>query len=153
MFPQGLSTPLILAFLGTLASRVSANVKPQCVESYRISPGDTCASITDWSGISAAEIQILNPGVNCSKSLAPDVGQYFCLDAYAPACTHEVTAVTGDTCSSIAATWQTSVSELGSLNDQLDAACDNIVVGQQYCVSDIDCYYGNDLYCCTPNAC
>ncbi|KZP28720.1 hypothetical protein FIBSPDRAFT_1039458 [Athelia psychrophila] len=150
MFPQGLSTALVLAFLGALAFRVSANVRPQCDEEYLIHPGETCASITAWDGITSAQIEALNPGVNCSVSLAPLVGHYFCLSSYAAACTHEVTAVKSDTCSSLATTWQTTVAELGLLNDQLDSACDNVVVGGQYCVSTDECFYGNNDPCCTP---
>ncbi|KZP05186.1 hypothetical protein FIBSPDRAFT_967496 [Athelia psychrophila] len=150
MFPQGLSTALVLAFLGALAARVSATVRPVCVGEYRISPGDSCATITAWSGLTAAEIQALNPGVDCSQSLAPLVGHYFCVDSYVPACTHEVTVLSNDTCGSLETAWQVSEGDLLLLNDQLDDACDNLVVGEQYCVSDIDCYFGNDDYCCTP---
>ena len=51
--------------------------------------------------------------------------------AWTPSCTHEVVAQENDTCATLAATWNITVSDLIQDNDNLDEACDNLVPGQQ----------------------
>ncbi|KAF7977816.1 hypothetical protein HWV62_2539 [Athelia sp. TMB] len=111
-------------------------------------PGDTCASIGAWTGLTASQIEALNPGVNCSVSLAPLVDHLFCLESITPVCTRWVTTLPTDTCASVAAEWEISQDDFTDYNDNLDSNCDNFVPGQQYCVSDIECFLGNDdPYC------
>ncbi|KAI0292840.1 hypothetical protein B0F90DRAFT_222249 [Multifurca ochricompacta] len=112
-----------------------------CVERYRISQGDTCASIAPQLGLNQSDVESMNPGVNCSSSALPS-GKSLCTRAYTPVCTLNATA-TQTTCDELAATWEITVNSFVAFNDDVDDACDDLVVGNTYCVSTDGCYPGH----------
>jgi len=151
MLSRGLSTAFFSAIVAALIITVaSSGPHSECVEEYRVASGDSCNTISAWSGLTASDLEALNPGLNCTNSMSSMVGDELCLRSYTPVCTHDITVQANDTCASIAATWEISEAQLLFLNDNLDSACDNLLIGQQYCVSDIECFLGNDDPCCTP---
>ncbi|KAI0051547.1 carbohydrate-binding module family 50 protein [Auriscalpium vulgare] len=143
-----LATPaafLSLFLWGMSLSSVNADgPRPTCYETYKISTGDSCSTIYSWSEITPSQIQSLNPGIQCN-SLTP--GQFICLASYTPTCTLNVTA-TDTSCVPIATFYNLTTAGFYQLNDNVDSACDNLLIGSPYCVSTADCYYGNpDPWC------
>ncbi|KAI0265705.1 hypothetical protein BC834DRAFT_970064 [Gloeopeniophorella convolvens] len=130
----------------TLLSGVRAlGPRTQCVETYRISNGDTCSSIGSWSGVTPSQIESLNPGMNCNSVLKANT--YICMGSYTPVCTLNETA-TDTLCDALAAQWEITVDDFVQYNDNVDNNCDNLVVGQPYCVSITGCFPGNtDAFC------
>lgn len=57
---------------------VSLSRSPSCRTTF-IKPGDTCWSISSANGITASELQELNPGIDCNALL---VGQEVCIGIY-----------------------------------------------------------------------
>ncbi|KAI0044906.1 hypothetical protein FA95DRAFT_1608129 [Auriscalpium vulgare] len=142
------TTPVALLCLflwGMSLSSVKADgPRPTCFETYKISQGDTCSTIYAWSGITPSQIESLNPDVQCN-SLTP--GQFVCLGSYTPACTLNVTA-TETSCVPIATFYNLTTADFYGLNNNVDSACDNLLIGNPYCVSIADCFYGNtNPYC------
>ncbi|KAI0055443.1 hypothetical protein BV25DRAFT_1734520 [Artomyces pyxidatus] len=128
---------------GELPSRhPCSNGTDDISETYRVSSGDTCNTIQSWSGVTVSKLQSLNPGLNCAASMSTMVGHYVCLGTFTPTCTLNETA-TATSCVPLATAFSLTVSDFYQLNDNVDTACDNLVVGQPYCVSTADCFPGN----------
>lgn len=118
---------------------MASGPRSMCVEIYNAKPTDSCATIEAWSGLTTEQLMALNPDLHdCGPPM--DVHEV-CMRSYTPTCTVWQPA-TETTCNDLAATWQITVDEFVQLNDDVDDACDDLVVGQDYCVSDSYCYPG-----------
>ncbi|KAI0037127.1 hypothetical protein K488DRAFT_81353 [Vararia minispora EC-137] len=119
--------------------------RTQCVETYRPTATDTCSSISAWSTVPVSTIQSMNPGMSCS---APMGASTVCLRKFLPTCTLNATAHE-TTCNDLATYFNLTQSQFVQLNDNVDNACDNLVIGAPYCVSIADCFPGNTNPLCT----
>ncbi|VDB92375.1 unnamed protein product [Peniophora sp. CBMAI 1063] len=127
----------VVSILATLVD--AAGPRTKCVETYRPTKTDSCASISAWSLIPVSSIQNMNPGVSCN---APMNTPTVCLQQFKPTCTLNSTAWE-TTCNDQASHFNLSVSDFVLLNDNVDNACDNLQIGNDYCVSTADCFPGN----------
>ncbi|GJE85421.1 hypothetical protein PsYK624_015000 [Phanerochaete sordida] len=136
-FAVAASAVFVAAF--GVALIVAKGPRSSCVEIYNAKPTDSCASITAWSGVTTDELMALNPDLHdCGPPM--DVHEV-CLRSYTPTCVVWQPA-TETTCEGLAAAWQITPADFVALNDDVDDACDDLVVGEQYCVSDTYCYPG-----------
>ncbi|KAI0246370.1 hypothetical protein BJV78DRAFT_1255408, partial [Lactifluus subvellereus] len=107
--------------------------------------GDTCTSIGQLVGANQSALESMNPGMKCNGALTP--GDVMCTKWYTPACTLNQTA-TSTTCDVLATTWNITVDDFVEYNGQVNNDCNNLVIGNTYCVSIEGCYPGNkDAIC------
>ncbi|KAI0821517.1 hypothetical protein BC629DRAFT_1587771 [Irpex lacteus] len=117
----------------------------QCVETYRPKSTESCQDITAWSAVPVSTIEEYNPGITCNAPINQEV---VCLRQFTPVCTLNVTA-TETTCNYLLkpTTNVTSVAQFVQMNDNVDDKCDNLVIGEPYCVSEDGCegHWGEGL--------
>ncbi|OCF34652.1 hypothetical protein I317_01134 [Kwoniella heveanensis CBS 569] len=137
---------LALAVLPLLSSVMAID---GCTRNATVVSGDTCDSISRKYGVSTYQLALVNDAViaeNCDN-LEPD--QVVCLGIEGQDCTKVYTVVADDTCAYLQETYGISNETLWSNNPQIDAACDNIYVGEVLCV-DTEAYqypqYNETLY-------
>ncbi|KIJ29632.1 carbohydrate-binding module family 50 protein, partial [Sphaerobolus stellatus SS14] len=93
---------------------------------------DTCSAIALSHGISTSQIFILNPNA-CPNTF---VGQRLCLIDITYNCQPVVPVNPGDFCFSIATAFKITLTELFSLNPNVDSvSCANIFPGEVLCVA------------------
>lgn len=115
------------------------SIEVNCVSgnTYRTKEGDTCDSIAQAYGVSAATMFYINPTiVNCS---AIRNGTDLCLPQ---TCTSIYTVQANDTCSTIAAAHGLFTMDVINFNSQLNVNCSNLV--------DPVPYWGSTLCVSTP---
>ncbi|KIJ43258.1 carbohydrate-binding module family 50 protein [Sphaerobolus stellatus SS14] len=122
-FTAGLAT--LFAFTGAVSA--------VCTQSYVVQKGDICNVIALSRGISASQIFILNPNA-CPNIF---IGQRLCLFDSAYNCQPVVDVIQpGDSCFSIATAFKITLTELFSLNSNIDSvSCTNIFPGEVLCVA------------------
>ncbi|KZV67099.1 hypothetical protein PENSPDRAFT_654366 [Peniophora sp. CONT] len=133
-------------FLTAAPSALAAGPRPECTyEVNTIKPTDTCSTISAWSEVSVSTIESLNPGIECNT---PGMGvSSVCLQQILLPCTLNATAWES-TCNDLAGEYQLSTDQFVQLNDNVNAACSNLIAGEPYCVSTAECYPGNHVpYC------
>ena len=129
-----LASTLVLTTTTTLSTK-----KPSCNQTYTVSPGDTCSSISlSFIGFSLNALISLNPGIDCNSL---QIGQKLCVIANKINCSSYYTVITGDTCYSISVFYGISISDLNSRNPSLN--CNNLQIGQKLCLNSaqINCSY------------
>ncbi|WVQ79069.1 hypothetical protein IAT38_001163 [Cryptococcus sp. DSM 104549] len=105
-----------------------------CTRNATVEAGDTCDSISRKFGVSTYQLALVNDATideNCDN-LEP--GQNVCLGIEEHDCTKVYTVVANDTCAWVQEMYGISNETLWSNNPQIDAACDNIYVGEVLCV-------------------
>lgn len=118
-----------------------------CTKQYIIRSGDTCSSIASAAGITSAQLMSANPQINsaCTNLI---VGEALCLfvstvtsttstsspTSTNPSCAIAYQVVSGDTCTSITATFGMTTTDLLSLNPQVNSNCTNLAVGNVLCI-------------------
>ncbi|RLL95511.1 hypothetical protein CFD26_104582 [Aspergillus turcosus] len=115
------------------------SVEVNCVSgnTYTTKDGDTCDSIAQAYGVSAATMFYINPTiVNCSAIWN---GTDLCLPQ---TCTSIYTVQANDTCSTIAAAYGLFTADVINFNSQLNVNCSNLV--------DPVPYWGSTLCVSTP---
>ncbi|KAH9985729.1 hypothetical protein BJV77DRAFT_951593 [Russula vinacea] len=128
-----------LALCSTLTGLVLANgPRTQCTVTYNAPQGANCSAIGLQAGVNQSSIQSINPDVDCGT---------LCLQQYTPTCTLNATA-TSQVCGALAEDWNITSSDFVEYNDNVNATCDNLVIGQPYCVSIDGCYPGNQTPFC-----
>ncbi|KAI0316302.1 hypothetical protein OF83DRAFT_1173016 [Amylostereum chailletii] len=131
------SAGLISLFLGTLAIQVQAKgPRTQCVETVNAKAGESCQSLSSTYYVPIATIEGCNPNLDCDNPFTTRTP--VCLRQYTPPCTVDVPA-SETTCQSLIYQWKITQSQFVQMNDDVDDACDNLVIGQQYCVSTDYC--------------
>ena len=86
---------------------------------YFVASTDSCTSISSIFSITTANLQLLNPSLNC---LALPVGQRICVPflntvtSSPTTCPNFYTIFSGDTCTNIAGAFQTTIAGLQQLN-------------------------------------
>ncbi|KIP05926.1 hypothetical protein PHLGIDRAFT_481353 [Phlebiopsis gigantea 11061_1 CR5-6] len=135
------SAAAVICFLAWGTTVINAwGPRSACVDIYNAKPTDSCASITAWSGLTAAQLEALNPDLHdCGPPM--DV-QRVCLRYIL----HTYMCRKPDPHRNqlrLSARWELTVADFVALNDNVDDACDDLAIGQPYCVSPIDCYPGN----------
>ncbi|KAJ7174357.1 hypothetical protein C8R46DRAFT_1189193 [Mycena filopes] len=130
----------------------SGTITSGCLQYYTIQPNDNCALIDTQFSISFSQFVAWNPEVNsdCSNIILDEA---YCVNgptvssSSAPAssptapgtittgCTQYYTVVSGDFCGKIESQFGISFAQFVAWNPEVDAACDNIQAGLQYCVS------------------
>ncbi|KAL8918130.1 MAG: hypothetical protein Q9172_005557 [Xanthocarpia lactea] len=130
----------------------------QCGRYYQAQSGDYCQQISLNNSISVPLFEAINPSINdACTNLNP--GFYYCVfptqnwnetssgassitvAAPAPtpsgttnACYTWHTVVTGDYCAKLQQQYSVTLAQLQRWNPQLNAACDNLLLGDAYCV-------------------
>ncbi|KAL8862689.1 MAG: hypothetical protein Q9178_001187 [Gyalolechia marmorata] len=130
----------------------------QCGRYYQAQSGDYCQQISLNNSISVPLFEEINPSINdACTNLNP--GFYYCVfptqnwnetssggssitvGAPAPtpsgttnACYTWHTVVTGDYCAKLQQQYSVTLAQLQRWNPQLNAACDNLLLGDAYCV-------------------
>ena len=113
--------------------------------------GDTIDSVSELVGVNATDLETWNPEL--SGGLLPATGSAICIvfpmgnytlfpasppiNAYPNAtasCAQYYTVQSGDSCSSIAAAFGLTSSQLSALNPGLKADCTNLILDEAYCV-------------------
>ena len=134
----------------------TATAEYDCQPVVQVKSGDSCSAIASAAGITVAQLQKDNPGLNCN-AIYP--GQMVCVATLAPgqtapastssapqptatthgACTHSRTIQQGDTCDSIATAKGVSRYQLQRVNPGLN--CNNLHVGDKICTAtaEYDC--------------
>jgi len=105
-----------------------------CASEFTVQAGDTCAIIAAQFGITIVQLEAANPSINSGcTNLA--IGEVLCIPA-AAVCPSGVFFIvqSGDVCTEIAIDLGVTVAALQASNPQIDAACDNLFVGEQLCV-------------------
>ncbi|TYJ54646.1 hypothetical protein B9479_004680 [Cryptococcus floricola] len=120
-----------------------------CTRNATVVQGDTCDSISRQYGVSTYQLALVNDAEideNCDN-LQPD--QSVCLGIDGQDCTKVYTVVANDTCAWVQEMYGISNETLYSNNPQIDAACENIYIGEVLCV-DTDAFaypdYNSTLY-------
>ncbi|KAG5351398.1 hypothetical protein C0989_006634 [Termitomyces sp. Mn162] len=122
-----------------------------CGNYYNVQDSDTIDSVSELVGVNSTELETWNPELN-SGSL-PATGSAICIvfpmgnytlvplappiNAYpnaTAACAQYYTVKSGDGCSSIAAEFGLTSSQLSLLNPGLKTDCTNLILGEAYCV-------------------
>lgn len=107
-----------------------------CTKLYNVQQGDTCYDLENANGLTDAQFQALNPGVNCAN-LA--LGWQLCLAGSPPSsspikkCGQTYSVVRGNTCYAIYTKYHLSSSSFYSLNPGI--RCTNLQIRQQVCVA------------------
>ncbi|KZV98835.1 hypothetical protein EXIGLDRAFT_273250 [Exidia glandulosa HHB12029] len=125
-----------------------------CTDYYTVQPGDTCTVIEARKGITLAQFLAWNPEINSQCSNIQGGVQY-CVAGPAttttpappaaptgsgtisPAqgCKKYYTVVSGDNCSVIEAKFGITLTAFIKWNPEINAACTNLQLGVQYCVT------------------
>jgi LysM repeat protein len=109
-----------------------------CKTFHVVVEGDTCSGIASAAGITLTILQLNNPTLDCARL---QVGSNVCIDktqlvvattASPAACGNTYTTVTGDTCFSVASNFGLTLSQLQSMNPQVD--CNALQVGVSFCL-------------------
>lgn len=120
---------------------------PTCWKSTVVATGQTCASIAIANNVTMENVLQLNPDLDTScDNLFP--GDTICVQGFVipdlsppvvvPKCTANYTVVSGDSCITIAQTFDTYVAQIVGLNPSLNTQCTNIAVGQVLCTDRSD---------------
>jgi len=121
------------------SSALAATTTYTCSRNYTVVAGDTCDGISRSVSVSTYQLAMLNPAIDdaCSNL---DIGEALCLGLTDGSdCETTYTVAGGDTCDAVTAQFAINSTYLYMNNPQIDAACDNIYVGEVLCV-------GNKLY-------
>ena len=125
------------------------NAITNCQYFYTIFSGDTCSNIASAFRTTLANLQLINPGLNC---VTPPVGTRICVplvgfvkssaiavpSIFIPSqngCSNFYNIYPGDTCEIIASILQTNVNSLILANPTLD--CQKLVRGSSICVPSL----------------
>ncbi|KAL4733759.1 glycoside hydrolase [Aspergillus similis] len=112
----------------------------------QVHSGDSCASLVQSCGITAAEFTEYNPASDLCSTLA--VGQYVCCSKgdlpdfapqpYANGTCYAYSVQSGDSCSALASTWTITVDEIDEFNQDTWGwmGCNDLQVGQRICLSE-----------------
>ncbi|KAJ7489568.1 hypothetical protein FB451DRAFT_693571 [Mycena latifolia] len=134
MFPQALGL-LVAMPLFVRAASVSVSARGACNRHYTVKAGDICDSISAANNVSSYQLQTINAGyidADCSN-LMPDAN--ICLGYAGEDCSTTYVVVADDTCDLITSSHGISTDVLHANNPQINAACDNIYIGEVLCVS------------------
>ncbi|KAJ7491814.1 hypothetical protein B0H11DRAFT_2007939 [Mycena galericulata] len=117
-----------------------------CTTYHSVVSGDECASIESTFGITLAQLIAMNPELNsgCTNLL---LGEAYCV-ASAPVlppsnlasgtitdgCTQYYTIMPGDGCTSVESAFDLTLTDLRTLNPELNTGCTNLLLGEAYCV-------------------
>jgi LysM repeat protein len=123
----------------TSDSTTSAPTTPTACKTFHVAvEGDTCSGIASAAGITLTILQLNNPTLDCTRL---QVGNNVCIDktqlvvlttASPAACGNTYTTVKGDTCFSVASNFGLTLSQLQSMNPQVD--CNALQVGVSFCL-------------------
>ncbi|KAF5383492.1 hypothetical protein D9757_006090 [Collybiopsis confluens] len=104
-----------------------------CKSQYTVVAGDNCVAIAAEFSVSDAALLAANPAVNAQCSNL-SVGELLCIPLPPAGCSAQYTVASGDVCISIANKFGITAAQLQSANPQIDAACDNLAVGELLCI-------------------
>jgi LysM repeat protein len=122
---------LFIALLGIISQ--SSLTQAQCSNYYRVFAVDSCDNIATAFGTTVANLLTLNPGMNCT--ILP-VNQLICVPTVNNGlCTQFYTVRAGDSCTSIAALYGTTVSFLQAVNSNLNCSAATLTTNTIICVS------------------
>ncbi|KIP07338.1 hypothetical protein PHLGIDRAFT_13290 [Phlebiopsis gigantea 11061_1 CR5-6] len=120
---------LVLAtvFIGALAQFPS-----DCDRTYSVQAGDTCNSISENHDVSSFQLAFVNTVINadCSNLF---IGQLLCLGRNGQDCTIVHTVGDGESCVEIANNAGTPLNVLLENNQNVNATCSNLIVGEVLC--------------------
>ncbi|KAJ7026136.1 hypothetical protein C8F04DRAFT_1126281 [Mycena alexandri] len=130
MFARAL-TLLAIPFVAhaSLASRGACNRR------YTIQENDICDSISAANQVSTYQLATINAGYIDTGCTNLEPGASICLGYAGEDCTTTYVIVADDTCDAITDKFSISSSTLRTNNPQINAACDNIYIGEVLCVS------------------
>ncbi|KAL6304489.1 hypothetical protein BKA93DRAFT_782776 [Sparassis latifolia] len=122
---------LALAALPFLASSAFAQT---CDRSYTVQAGDICDSISAANNVSTYQLAASNPSIDatCDNLYA---GEVLCLGYQGEDCNTTYVVKLGDDCAAISTAYAINTTVLYENNPQIDAACDNLYVGEVLCVA------------------
>ncbi|EJF66520.1 hypothetical protein BD309DRAFT_757476 [Dichomitus squalens] len=129
MFSRSVVAALVAAPLVATAFAAS------CTRTYTVKEGDWCDTISAQHNVSTYQLAAVNPDIDdLCNNLA--VGQNLCLGTEGEDCksTHVVEA--NDSCEGLYGTYGINATVLYHNNPQLDAACDNLYIGEVVCVAN-----------------
>ncbi|KIK69094.1 hypothetical protein GYMLUDRAFT_35142 [Collybiopsis luxurians FD-317 M1] len=104
-----------------------------CAAQYTVVSGDNCVAIAAKFNVADSALLAANPAVdsNCDNL---SVGQVLCIPPPPTGCVSQYTVKSGDVCISIADQFGITAAQLQAANTQIDAACDNLQVGELLCI-------------------
>ncbi|KIJ44498.1 carbohydrate-binding module family 50 protein, partial [Sphaerobolus stellatus SS14] len=104
-----------------------------CTQTVLVEPGDSCVIIVARFNIPSDAVPLLNPTISCSGLFA---GESICVASPAVNCSKVDVIQSGDSCFSIATAFKITLTELFSLNPNVDSvSCANIFPGEVLCVA------------------
>ncbi|PPQ88423.1 hypothetical protein CVT25_011225 [Psilocybe cyanescens] len=134
----------------------SGTITTGCSVYYTVQSGDFCGKIDDQFGITLTQLLTWNPEID-SECTNIQIGLAYCVSgpgatgststtstpAPSPTasgtitvgCTEYYTVVSGDSCPAIESKFSITFAQFQQWNPEVDTACDNILVGFQYCVA------------------
>ncbi|KAF8263193.1 hypothetical protein EI94DRAFT_1807629 [Lactarius quietus] len=122
----------VLALASPLSDVVRASgPQPQCAETLDTTNATTCNFVASQFNLTTDQILSMNPGLNCNGTLPAGS---ICLKMFTPPCTKNATA-TSTSCDELAAQNSLTTTQFVAYNDDVNADCTNLVVGQSYCVA------------------
>ncbi|KAI9306039.1 hypothetical protein BJ944DRAFT_287335 [Cunninghamella echinulata] len=109
-----------------------------CSKYHTVSYGETCSTIVDQYGIRLDELYSWNSQINSHCTNLKPTKKY-CVSkngaALAGGCSKYHKVITGDTCTKVAKKYGLTAGQFYDLNDNINRGkCDNLYLGQQYCV-------------------
>ncbi|CAO3629291.1 unnamed protein product [Cunninghamella echinulata] len=109
-----------------------------CSKYHTVSHGETCSTIVDQYGIRLDELYTWNNQINSHCTNLKPTKKY-CVSKngaeIAGGCSKYHKVVTGDTCTKVATKYGLTAGQFYDLNDNVNCGkCDNLYLGQQYCV-------------------
>ncbi|KAF8966665.1 hypothetical protein BDZ97DRAFT_1917471 [Flammula alnicola] len=132
----------------------SGTITTGCTAYYTVQSGDFCGKIDDQFGITLAQLLTWNPEIN-SGCTNIQVGLAYCVSGpggttsttstpvasptasgtIITGCTQYYTVVSGDSCPAIESKFSITFAQFQQWNPEVHTACDNILIGFQYCVA------------------
>lgn len=105
-----------------------------CARSYTIKDGDICDSISANNNVSTYQLAVTNPQIDGTcNNLQP--GQSLCLGYAGQDCQTTYVVKGGDTCDQIVSVHGINSTMLWANNQQINADCTNIYIGEVLCVA------------------
>ncbi|GJE92316.1 LysM domain-containing protein [Phanerochaete sordida] len=129
MFASSVVAALVaLPFLAQSASAAD------CTRSYTIQDGDICDNISANNNVSTYQLAVTNPTIDGTcNNLQP--GQTLCLGYEGQDCQTTYVVKGGDTCDQITGAHGINATMLWANNQQINADCTNIYIGEVLCVA------------------
>jgi len=125
----------VVAALVALPFFAQSSYAQVCSRSYTVQAGDICDGISAANNVSTYQLAVVNPNTintDCSNLLP---GESICLGYQGSDCTNTHVVQLNEDCDSVASTYGLNTTVLYENNPQIDAACDNLYVGEVLCVA------------------